>query len=53
MTANKIKVKYKLNKQINIKLLYYLQRRACWKVNMGILGYRKAFLLLCKSRQHE
>jgi hypothetical protein len=32
MTADKIKIEYKLNKQIDIKLLYYLQQRARWKV---------------------
>jgi hypothetical protein len=53
MTTDKRKIEYKLNKQINIKL-YYLQRRARWKVNMSILGYRKALLLLsCMFRRHE
>jgi len=33
MTTNKIKIEYKLNKQIYIRLLYYLQQCARWKVN--------------------
>jgi len=32
MIADKIKIEYKLMKEINIKLLYYLQQRTHWKV---------------------
>jgi hypothetical protein len=34
-------------------MLYYLQWRARWKDNVGILGYRKALLLLCMFRRHK
>lgn len=35
MTTDKIKIEHKLNKQINIKLLCYLQQRARWKVKVN------------------
>jgi len=34
MTTDKTKIEYKLNKQIYIKLLYYLQQRAAGRLRV-------------------